>query len=193
MRRAVAGFVIALLAFIGVPAYAGGVVDEVRLGMMAHDIQALGGREPGPDVNAEILFTSPFPQGWGEDMPAWLRWVTRPRPNVGASINTAGATSQAYVGLTWSLMLASGVFSRDDGVTLGFSAGPSFNNGLANTTDPNRKSLGSNVLFRVGAEVGYQVTPSVGVYVSFDHSSNADIASRNEGLNDVGVRLGLKF
>ena len=29
--------------------------------------------------------------------------------------------------------------------------------------------------------------------MSYNHISNADLGERNEGLNDIGVRFGIKF
>src|SRR3546814_14134530 len=43
------------------------------------------------DVNAEILFASP----------EFLSAIWSPRPHLGVDINTAGDTSQLYLGLTW--------------------------------------------------------------------------------------------
>src|SRR6185312_3523375 len=70
-----------------------GWLDEAKLGIDAHDI-TLGGqhREPGLDLNGELLFTSP----------GLLQAIGHPRPHFGISVNTAGATSYAYFGLTWT-------------------------------------------------------------------------------------------
>ena len=39
----------------------GSIVDEVRVGALVHDARFAGGREPGADLNAELLFASPVP------------------------------------------------------------------------------------------------------------------------------------
>src|SRR6266516_1807210 len=60
-------------------------VDEAKLGVLAHDNALLGlGHhvEPGTDLNVEVLLPSP----------AFLRRVWAPRPHLGFSANTAGAT-----------------------------------------------------------------------------------------------------
>src|SRR5262245_19870847 len=68
-------------------------LDEVKLGVLAHDIRLLGNHvEPGADITVEVLFPSP----------ALLRLLGAPRPHLGLSINTAGATDYGYLGLTWS-------------------------------------------------------------------------------------------
>jgi hypothetical protein len=43
------------------PAHAdSGWIDEVKLGVLAHDIRFLGNHvEPGADINVEVLFPSP--------------------------------------------------------------------------------------------------------------------------------------
>jgi len=67
-------------------------IDEVKLGVLAHDIHFLSDHvEPGADINVEVLFSSP----------ALLRVLGAPRPHLGLSLNTAGATNYAHGGLTW--------------------------------------------------------------------------------------------
>src|SRR5262245_20877989 len=73
------------------PAHAGlGWLDEVKLGVLAHDIRLLSDHfEPGADINVEVLFPAP----------ALLRVLGAPRPHLGLALNTAGATNYAYGGL----------------------------------------------------------------------------------------------
>src|SRR5207253_650138 len=106
-------------------ARAEGIFSEVRLGVLAHDVGFLGGREPGADINAEVLFVSPFPDDWGSTWPQWLRWIARPRPHIGGDVNTAGATSQAYLGLTWTAVLARDLLRPEDDLEFDFLFGPS--------------------------------------------------------------------
>ena len=47
----------------------------------------------------------------------------------------------------------------DDGIVLSYFFGPGFNDGDIMATAPNRKSLGSNVLFREALDLGYHITP----------------------------------
>jgi lipid A 3-O-deacylase len=193
-RAAAAVALLALLLASGGPARAQspppepgpGFVDEVRVGVLAHDVRFAGGREPGADINAELLFASPAPTGWGDALPDWLAWVARPRPHVGGDLNTDGATSQVYAGLTWTIPLVSRL-------TLDLDFGGSANNGHVNRTVPDRKALGSNVLFRLAAELGWHFTPRLAVYALFEHVSNGDTAQFNESLNDVGLRIGFRF
>lgn len=153
------------------------IVSEVRGGVYAHDISFWSfHRENGADVNAEVLFVSPD----------WLEAVWAPRPHVGVTINTDGDTSHAYGGLTWEWALPADFFVD---ANLGLSA----HNGKLDTNDSRRKSLGSPVLFRLGAALGYNLTEKVNVSVQFEHMSNAYLANPNEGMDNVGLRLGYRF
>jgi lipid A 3-O-deacylase len=164
-----------LLVLASVPAQAG--LSEIRLGVFDHDISFLGhGKEGGADINGEVLF----------DSPDFLKPIWAPRPHLGLSINTQGDTSQVYAGLTWTYEPIQKVF-------IDFSFGGSLNNGERDTTDLDRKSLGSHVLFRESLSVGYRVDDHNSISVAFDHESNANLASRNEGLNNLGIRWGYRF
>ena len=74
-------------------------VDEVRVGVMQHNICVLdcdnADKEDGPNVQAEVVFTSP----------QFLNWAFSPRPYLMASANTAGKTSFAGGGLQWDFKL----------------------------------------------------------------------------------------
>ncbi|HLY54472.1 MAG TPA: acyloxyacyl hydrolase [Stellaceae bacterium] len=163
----------------------GGIFDEGRLGVYEHDASVFGHqKESGADIGVEVLF-KPFNFLW------------EPRLAIGGLVNTDGETDQAYVGLTWTWDFVHGVFTSDDGLYAEATLGGGWNNGLINVTDPvlsqERKSLGSNVLFREDVDLGYRFNPVWSIAVSYNHISNADLGVRNEGLNDIGVRVGMKF
>jgi lipid A 3-O-deacylase len=168
-----------LLALAPLPARAGGkILSEIRGGVYAHDIDLWSfHRESGTDVNGELLFVSP----------AFLDVLWSPRPHLGATVNTDGNTSHAYAGLTWELPLAS------TGLFVDGNLGLSVNNGRRDTDDPDRKSLGSPVLFRLGAALGYNLTEKVNVSLQYEHMSNAYLANENEGMDNLGLRLGYRF
>jgi len=175
-------FAVALLAIPG--AASAQIVDEVRVGVLAHDIGLFGGNaEDGVDLNAETRFGSP----------SFLRWAFSPRPHLGVSINTSGATSQVYFGLTWTATLFRDVFVRGDGLFVELGLGGAVHDGKIDTQRVDRKSLGSRVLFRESLELGWAFTPSQSISFMLDHMSNANLAERNEGLDNFGVRYGLKF
>ena len=163
----------------------GGFLDEGRLGVYDHDA-SLGGhqKESGADIGVEALF-KPF------------NFLGEPRLAIGGLVNTDGETDQAYVGLTWTWDFVHGVFKSDDGLYAEATLGGGWNDGKINVTDPveqqKRKSLGSHALFREDVDLGYRFNPVWSIAVSYNHISNADLATRNEGLNDIGLRIGMKF
>lgn len=166
---------------------------EFKFGVLKHDVGFLGGIEPGIDINPEIIFASPIPDAWAAEVPWYLRFAMQPRPTVGAAFNTAGATNQLYFGATWTWQLASNVLNPGDGITFGIFFGPGFNDGETGPTRPDRKALGSNVLFREAIELGYRITPGFEVSIYLDHVSNAGLARFNQSLNEVGGRFGVRF
>ena len=128
-------------------------VDEVKLGVLSHDVGFLGHHvESGNDVNLEVLFASP-------DI---LGFIGSPRPHIGADINTDGRTSDGYFGLTWGIMLIQNLFGAGDGIFANGSLGGAVHDASPLTgavQPPGRKLLGSRILFRESAELGYQMTP----------------------------------
>ena len=166
---------------------------EFKLGVLAHDVPFLGGKEGGTDVNPEIILPSPIADAWAAQLPGYLRWMVQPRPTVGAELNTGGFSNQYYFGATWTWQLASAVLMPEDGITFGIFFGPGFNDGETVATQPNRKSLGSNVLFREAFELGYRINPVYEISAFLDHVSNAGLARYNQSINDFGGRIGIRF
>jgi hypothetical protein len=167
--------------------------SEVKFGILAHDVHFLGGKEGGVDLNPEIILQSPVADSWAAGLPWYFGWMVQPRPTLGGEFNTSGFTNQYYFGATWTWQLASNVLQPDDGITFGIFFGPSFNDGQIVATKPNRKSLGSNVLFRESLELGYRITPVYQISAYVDHVSNAGLARFNQSLNEVGGRFGVRF
>jgi hypothetical protein len=160
-------------------ALAEGWIRELRAGALAHDVDGLwsGSRvESGVDWNGEIVF-------WRSGLE--LPWGTL-HPNLGASVNDHGDTSKLYAGVLWELESSFGLF-------LNLGVGAAIHDGKLDNDDDDRKQLGSRVLFRIPIEVGYSITEHHRLMVSFDHLSNADLASENEGLDTLGVRYGYRF
>ncbi len=164
-----------------------GPLAEVRLGLLWPDIGPAADRLPGADVNAELRFTLPL-AGWTANLPAWLRWAATPGLQVGGTANTAVTARTGYAGLTWSVPLASSLLHADDALSFGFSIGPGF---LGGAGAPHGLTAGPQL--RLGAEIGYQVTPRFGLYVLFDHVSSGALTHETESLNELGVRVGLHF
>src|SRR5437868_6485543 len=145
------------------------IVDEVKAGVLAHDVGFLGHHlEKGPDVNLEMLFTPP-------DI---LGIIGSPRPHIGADINTDGKTSDGYFGLTWGITLIQSLFGFGDGVYANGSLGGAVHDGsplTGATPPPGRKLLGSRILFRESAELGYRINPTLSISGILDHISNANL------------------
>ena len=159
-------------------------INEVKIGVLANDIAFLGRHvEAGTDVNLELLF----------DAPALLRVIGSPRPDLGMTINSAGETQRGYAGLTWGVTLIHGLLRPDDGIFLNGSLGGAYQDGYTNSPAPQRKELGSPVLFRESIELGYQATARLSLSAFIEHMSNADLAPHNDGMTDAGARLGIKF
>lgn len=163
------------------------LINEVKIGALAHDVGFLTHHvEAGADANVEILFTAPD----------WLRIIGSPRPHIGADINTSGNTSDGYFGLTWGANLKD-LLGVADGFFINGSLGGAIHDGfLTSPSNPpprGRKLLGSRILFRESAELGYQLTPVISVSAILDHISNANLAPRNAGITSAGARLGFKF
>lgn len=167
--------------------------NEFKFGVFQHDAKFLGGREKGVDISPELIFQSPVSDVWASTVPAYLRWMVQPRPTFGAEANTAGSTNQYWFGATWSWQLFGNVFQPDDGIIFSFFFGPSFNDGLVVSNQSDRKSLGSNILFREAGELGYAFAPGFQISAYIDHVSNGGLAKQNQSINDVGLRLGIRF
>ena len=137
---------------------------------------------------------SPVADAWAATVPAYLRWMVQPRPTIGGEINTSGFTNQAYFGATWTWQLAGNVLQagRRHCARAIFS-GPASTMATSSRTAPDRKSLGSHVLFREALELGYLITPVYQVSALLDHVSNGGLAKQNQSINDLGVRFGVRF
>ncbi len=159
-------------------------ISELKLGVLYHDLPFLGThKEKGADIDAEVLFASPD----------FLKVLLAPRPHLGISANTSGYTSQAYFGASWAWTLVHNVVSQGDGLFAGFSLGGALNDGKLRSQSPNRKSLGSHLLFRESLEGGYQFNSPFSLSVYADHISNAGLAKKNQGETNAGMRVGYKF
>jgi lipid A 3-O-deacylase len=182
---ALAAAFLAMAALVPVSAAAqAGFVDELKIGGLAHDVGFLGHHvETGADANLEVLFVSP----------PFLSVIGSPRPHIGADVNTSGNTSDGYFGLTWGIKPLQLLSGGDDRVFANGSLGAAVQDGDIDHAPRGRKPLGSPVLFRESAELGYQITPIVSVSALLDHISNANLGRHNAGITSAGARLGFKF
>jgi hypothetical protein len=167
--------------------------SELKLGLWDHDTKLLRGREKGVDINPEVIFGSPIDDELVAGVPWWLHWAAQPRPTIGAAFNTEGVTDQYYLGGTWSWFLARDLINPADGIVFSFFFGPGFNDGQLHNGNAQRKALGSHILFREAAELGYQINETWQISGYLDHISNGGLAKENQSLNDLGIRLGYRF
>lgn len=153
-------------------------LSEIRLGILAHDVPiwSLSRKEDGVDFNAELIFK------W----PNYSVLSGLVRSNLGASLNNQGDTSKIYAGFLWEYKWLSGIF-------LDLGLGLAAHNGKLDTSDNDKKSLGSRVLFRIPAEAGLLFAKHHGLSILFDHVSNAYLADPNEGLDTIGLRYSYRF
>ncbi len=176
---------LAFLAFAA-PAHADGLISELRGGVVA---QGWGGqgvdKEQGAAVNGEIVFRSPD----------FLSVLLAPRPVVGATIAfDSDATSQIYAGLDWR-------FDLTDRFYVNGGVGGALHNGETAPFDPaidtgrqgHTVFLGCRALFRLSADAGFRVTERLNASVYWAHLSNANLCTPNEGLDNLGLRLGWTF
>jgi lipid A 3-O-deacylase len=182
-----------LIAAGGRPALAQSrFIDEVKLGVLAHDVSVFGNPdEDGVDINAEILFPH-LPFG-SSDHPGWLNFLLTPRPNIGGSVNVEGETSFGYFGLVWTKDVFANVFSPGDGVYASFGFGGAVHDGQLQRDDPNRDAFGSRVDFHLAAEIGYRFDGHFSTSIYYEHISNANLVEPNQGLNNLGLRVGYRF
>lgn len=159
-------------------ASAGDIVEELRFGGLAQNIEA-SGSEDGASINGEALFRSPFV---ADGQPA--TGLTAPRPHLGATVNLAGGTSKVYAGLTWELPVSDWLF-------LEASFGGAVHDGALDTPySAGEAAYGCQVNFRESASVGFRLDARWSLLLLIDHMSNAGLCARNRGLTNAGLRLG---
>lgn len=152
---------------------------EFKIGGLYHDVGDMwsGFRlEPrSVDVNVEVLFGPHIELLWGTL-----------RPAIGATINTRGATSKAYVDARWEIESPTGIF-------FALGLGAAVHDGNLGASDPDRKALGSRILFHIPAELGWRWDGHNSISLYFEHISNGYTQDYNEGLDAIGVRYGYRF
>lgn len=126
-------------------------------------------------------------------LPGWLRWALEPEVQVQSAPGAAyGLSGQSYHGLSWSVPLASGLLHQSDALSFGFSIGQTLTD-LTSADNRDRHNALPSPLLRLGAGIGYQVTPRLGLYVLFDHQSSNGATRVEDVENDLGIRVGLHF
>lgn len=191
MRGIGFGALVAGVSMVGVAEAA--IVDSVHVGVLAHNIQVIDGKnankEDGPVVEAELTFAAP----------GVFRYLLSPKPYAVVSANVAGDTSFAGVGLNWrweflpgwSLDPGLGYVVHDGELDLPFPAGDPRN------TEFNEENVlyGSRDLFRTTLGLSREVGEKLSAQVFYNHLSHGQILGegRNQGVDQLGVRIGYRF
>lgn len=192
MRGKFAGLA-AFGAALGLAPAAHAGVDEVHVGLMAHNICVTdcknANKEDGPNLDMQVSF----------DSPGFLHWLGAPQPYAMASVNLAGDTSFGGVGLEWrwdfsehwALEPGLGYVVHDGALNLPFPDGTPE---AAAFTDEN-VLLGSRDLFRTSLALTRDFEGPWEVQLQFEHLSHGQILGegRNQGMDQLGVRFGYQF
>ena len=154
-----------------------GMLSEIRLGALAHDQGPFSShKESGYDGNLEFIFTSPD----------FMEAVWSPKPIIGGTVNSAGNTHQAYLGLTWE-------FAPWKEWFVNLTWGGAYHTGATKAAARDKKELGCSVLFREAIDFGVTLGGNHRLMLHLDHISNAKLCATNEGLENAGIRYGYKF
>jgi hypothetical protein len=157
-------------------------LDEVRLGVLAANLEDGGSERAEELINGEFLFKIGLSErDFGDPI---RNFFLRPRLHVGFAVTPDEGTNQVYAGLTWDAYLTKRIF-----VEAAF--GGTLHDGPTASNDPN--SYGCSLLFREGASIGYDVTEHVRVMLTVDHMSNAGLCDQNQGLTNAGVLIGYRW
>lgn len=164
-----------------------GVVDEVRVGIHAHEVHWSlwpvyvnnWDLSQISDVSFDVLFTSP-----DHDV---FRWIGSPRPEIGTTVTFTGEESLLHAGLTWQVP----VF--DTPVFLEGTFGAAIHNGYLTGAPAGRRNMGCRVNFYERFGIGANITETATVLLTYEHTSNAELCAANDGLSNFGVRVGFKF
>lgn len=192
MRGTAAGIAAFGAALAMAPAANAGV-NEVHVGVMAHNVCVINcdnaDKESGPNVEFQVSF----------DSPGFLAWAGSPQPYVMASVNTAGDTSFGGVGLEWRWDFAEG-WALEPGFGFAVHDGETNNpypNGSpeAEAFNDEHVLLGSETLFRTSIGLTRDLPGPWEAQLFYEHLSHGQILAhgRNQGLDEVGIRVGYQF
>jgi lipid A 3-O-deacylase len=158
-------------------------VSELRVGVLAHDeAPIVANVESGADFNAELLFVSPRA----------LRGIGAPRPYAGVTYAPEG-TSHVHAGLSWEHDFARRWFVTG-ALGLALHDGEPLQEWEQTTYEQaSEKALGCRVVFHLYAGAGYRLSRRWNVAAHYEHLSNATLCPTNEGLENIGVRVGWVF
>ncbi|MBU1175621.1 MAG: acyloxyacyl hydrolase [Alphaproteobacteria bacterium] len=170
--------------------WTGFAVSDLRAGVFAHDVY--GNWIPNPleldfsqieDIHAEVLLLLP-------ELDA-VRWMGSPKLNLGGTVNLDGQESHAHLALTWQVP----VFDTPGFVEA--SIGGAVHNGILTGPPPTApgmaRPLGSRFLFYTSLGIGVNFNENAYGLLSYEHISNAELASPNFGVSNLGIKLGIRL
>jgi hypothetical protein len=153
--------------------------DDIWAGALVHDVDTpfnLSGQENGVDVEL----------GWRGDAIGALSLIGGPAPYAFVSVNTAGNTDFAALGLGWKF--GSRLYVRPG---IGVAVHDANHNPAPGVE---RIDFGSRVLFEPELSAGIQVSDRLSVEASWVHFSHAQLFGHNNpGTDSFGVRLALRL
>jgi len=170
--------------------------DDVFGGMYGHGLGVAGREQDSFDTMV----------GYRTNRLDWAWWLFRPQAHVILSINDKYSTDFAAIGLDWRVQFSKKWYIRP-GIGLAYTTGKA---GLPPANAPNltpdeyqtrlhlyqeRIDFGDHYLFEPELAVGYNINPKWALEASYVHLSNGQILhqGKNQGLDDVGLRLNYHF
>lgn len=189
MHRLSVGVCAAIAGLGAVPAaHAQGLVlDEVRFGGAFHNVYQ--GFLPTSDtwnfstlsdVKFSALFAAP-------DVDAFT-WLGAPRVELGTTIDLEGFDENvAHANLNWQVP----VFDTPLYLEAGFGA--AVTNGALSGAERPQRNFGCALNFFETAGIGANLSDTATLTVRYEHTSNLELCSPNDGLSNLTITLGAKF
>jgi len=178
---------------LGAGAARADVVEDVQLGVMAHNVELLyaknANKEDSPNLEAQLTFAAPD----------FLNFAFSPNPFLVGSVNKGSDFDFAGAGLEWRWSFADS-WRLDPSLAYVVHDGE-LDNPFTPGTPESTQFAGENVLygsrdlFRLSLGLTHEFGPSVSAQVLLTHLSHGQILGegRNQGVDQVGVRLGWRF
>jgi len=182
----------AMMTLVAAPAHA----DDVFAGMYGHGLGVADREQDSFDTMV----------GYRTNRISWLWWMGAPQIHAILSINDKYSTDFAAVGLDWRIQFSKKWYIRP-GMGLAYTTGkaglpPSNVPGLTPSEEDARLHLyytridfGDHELFEPELALGYNFNQKWALEASYVHLSNGQILhqGKNQGLDDVGLRLNYHF
>ena len=165
-------------AVVAVTAPGAANASELFGGLYVHDVKLptnLSGIESGMDVHLGYRFST-----------IGRLWRGQLQPYAFGSVNTAGNTDYAAIGLSAKYELGSGWYFRP-------GLGIAIHNGSAGKFFRTDKiAFGSRALFEPELNLGTRINDRLSIEASWVHMSHAQLEGHeNPGIDNLGVRLNL--